>query len=154
MTAQIQERLRYQGEYLGMSSTPLNDFFELRGHTPAFQYDCTALWRGYIGSWDITDDRLYLVALQGTFADGSPVSLERVFPGYPERVFAHWFSGSVRIPQGELLDYVHMGFGSTHERDLILCFEQGLLVRTVVHHNDLDHVAERLMAKHLAGGAA
>ena len=31
---------------------------------PHFQAPSTALWRGYVGSWEIVDDRLYLVELE------------------------------------------------------------------------------------------
>jgi hypothetical protein len=50
-------------------------------------------------------------------------------------VFAHWFSGKVRLPQGELLNYVHMGFGSTYERDEFIRFNKGVVTgrHTVVN---------------------
>ena len=38
-------------------------------------------------------------------------------------VFASWFTGLLRIPQGKLLKYVHGGFGSLQERDLIISIE-------------------------------
>jgi hypothetical protein len=101
----------------------------LGGERPPFDdYSCTALWRGYVGTWEIVNDRLYLVELCGTLEDGSRVTLETVFSGYPKRVFAHWYSGTLRIPQGKLLQYVHMGYGSTYERDVFLDLKKGVVV--------------------------
>lgn len=60
----------------------------------------------------------------GPLEDGTPASLASVFPEFPERVFAHWYSGTRRIPQGRRLQYVHMGYGSTCERDLLLEIER------------------------------
>lgn len=135
MTAQIAERLNYQDEEVAMCTNPLSDYFAMGGFEPRFEATCTALWRGYVGSWDIVDNRLYLIGLDGTLEDGTDASLATVFPEFPDRVFAHWYSGTIRIPQGKQLEYVHMGYGSTFERDLILDVERGVVVATRVHHN-------------------
>ena len=58
-----------------------------------------------------------------------------MFPGFPDRVFAHWYSGTVRIPQGKQLEYVHMGYASKFERDLFLDIERGVVVSTRVRQN-------------------
>ncbi len=103
MTAQFAERLRYQGNDLAMWEDPLRDYFAMGGRHPGFARDCTAMWRGYVGSWEIVDDRLYLIGLHGTLKDGTEASLASIFPDSPDRVFAHWYSGTIRIPQGRQL---------------------------------------------------
>ena len=135
MTAQIAERLHYQGEDVAMCTNPLSDYFAKGGTNPRFECNCTALWRGYVGSWEIVDDRLYLVGLSGTLEGGADATLATIFPDFPDRVFAHWYSGTIRIPQGKQLEYVHMGYGSTFERDLFLDIERGVIVATRVRHN-------------------
>jgi hypothetical protein len=135
MTAQIAEKLLYQGERVAMCTNPLNDYFAMGGFNPRFESTSTALWRGYVGDWEIVADRLYLVSLDGTLEDGNDATLETVFPGFPDRVFAHWYSGTVRIPQGKQLEYVHMGYASKFERDLFLDIERGVVVSTRVRQN-------------------
>jgi len=135
MTAQIGENLSYEGCSATMCSEPLGAYFELAGIAPGFQANCTALWRGYVGTWEITDGRLYLTGLDGTLNDGSQATLATFFPDYPERVFAHWYSGTLRVPQGKLLDYVHGGYGSTYEDDLLISVEKGVVTRSAVRHN-------------------
>lgn len=135
MTAQISERLRYQGADVAMCTNPLSDYFSMGGTNPRFESNCTALWRGYVGSWEIVDDRLYLTGLSGTLEGGASATLATIFPDFPDRVFAHWYSGTIRIPQGKRLEYVHMGYGSTFERDLILDIERGVIETTRVRHN-------------------
>ena len=135
MTAQFSEQLRYQGEDLAMYTNPLDDYFAMGGFTPHFDLTCTALWRGYVGSWEIINERLYLVGLKGDLEDGTRASLASVFPDFPNRAFAHWFSGSIRVPQGKVLEKVHLGYGSTFERDLFLDVERGVVVGTRVRHN-------------------
>jgi hypothetical protein len=118
-----------------MCSEPLGIYFERCGEQPQLQETLTALWRCYIGSWEIRDDRLYLVGLSAHLVDGTPVTLETVFPGFPDRVFAHWFTGTLRIPQGRELRYQHMGYGSTFERDLLLEIRRGVLQASRILHN-------------------
>ena len=135
MTAQIAETLIYQGEQVALLTNPLDMYFELGGHHPGFQSTSTALWRGYVGSWELINDRLYLLALDGVLETGEDASLESVFPGHPDRVFAHWYSGTLRIPQGRQLEYVHMGYASSFERDVLLTLQNGVVVHKEVRHN-------------------
>ena len=143
MTAQFSELLMLEGEQHSLCSYPLASYFALGGESVAFRASSTALSRGYIGTWEILDQgpdqgpvqRLYLIRLQGWLQDESPVSLETVFPGYPQRVFAHWFSGTLRLPQGQLLHYVHGGFGSCYEQDLLIDVTRGVVTAKRVRVN-------------------
>ena len=81
--------------------------------------------------------RLCLVWINAAAFRDEPVLLARLFPGYGDRVFAHWYSGTLRVPQGRQLKYVHMGYASTYERDLMLVVERGVLRGTWVRHNAL-----------------
>jgi len=103
VTAQIQEKIIYQGENLKMSTEPLEDYFSKGGNRPEFKRSHTALWCRYIGSWEIVDDRLYLTDLGGWLEDGTKVVVATIFPGFPDKVFAQWYSGTLHIPQGKLL---------------------------------------------------
>jgi hypothetical protein len=135
MTAQISEKLLFEGEKHAMCTNPLGNYCALGGELPKFASNCTALWRGYVGTWEILNDRLYLVDINGSLESGQDVDLETVFPGYGTRVFAHWYSGTIRLPQGKMLEYIHMGYGSTYERDLLLEFKKGVLVSRRVKVN-------------------
>ena len=90
-----------------------------------------------MGEWDIQDGRLYLIKLSGTLEGDKPASLETFFPGYPDRVFAHWYSGQVRLPMGQQLEYVHGGYASTYEQDLLIDFDQGVVTQSTLRHNSL-----------------
>ncbi len=125
-----------------MCTEPLGDYFAFGGNKPEFEFTCTALWRGYVGTWDVINDRLYIVSLTGTLKDGAEATLETVFPGYPDRVFAHWYSGTLRIPEGKILEYVHMGYGSTYERDRILKIENGVVVGCHLRQNGVAEVSD------------
>ena len=84
--------------------------------------------RGFEGG--LESDRLYLVKLKGTSrteAGWIDRTLADLFPDYPDGVFAHWFTGELRCPQGELIQYTHGGYASMYEMDLFLAIQQGQL---------------------------
>ncbi len=124
-----------------MATQPLDAYFALGGANPGLDLkwppNCTALWRGYIGSWEILDQRLYLIKLMGDLSGNDGVCLATVFPDFPDRVFAHWYSGTLRIPDGAVLKYVHQSYQSTHERDFLIEVEGGMVVNTDVRFNQL-----------------
>jgi len=82
MTAQISEKLLFEGEKHAMCTNPLGDYGALGRGLPKFASNCTALWRGYVGTWEIINDRLYLIELRGDLESGEDANLETVFPGY------------------------------------------------------------------------
>lgn len=143
MTAQCSERLIYRGEEIMLFSEPLNGFLAQRPDIQ-FRSPSTACWRGYIGTWELkrglnNDVGLYLTALIATLDDWSEVGLDYLFPQAPkEGVFAHWFTGDLNCPQGKLLEYVHMGYASVYEEDLILSFSKGILVNEQTFKNKIE----------------
>lgn len=130
MTAQVHERLVYEGEEMSMTSCPplpsgharlvaaaTPDAMKREG-VPGIVFS-TACWRRYVGTWEVRGGRLYLREVAGLYElDGG------------EPLFADWVSGWLVVPRGELLRYVHMGFESTYERELHLRVESGVVVET------------------------
>jgi len=49
------------------------------------------------------------------------------FPEAP--MVANWYSGALIIPTGELVDYVHMGYGSTYESYIVIVVKNGVVAR-------------------------
>ena len=127
MTAQAAETLILDGQEVAMSFCP--GFPEdhpriAESRYVSGRYLHTGCWRQYRGTWEIRDDRLYLVSIAGKF---------RLRRGQP--LFAEWFSGTLRICRGELLQYVHMGFGSVFEEELLIDVDQGVIVESRVQDN-------------------
>ena len=136
MTAQIPETLHHKGLELTLCDEPLGPFVSNNRLSLKFVARSTALWRGYVGTWAIEEGRLYLIKLSGSVEvndDIQEVGLEALFPKYTDGVFAHWFSGELRCPQGGLLEYVHGGYGSVYEQDLFIDVLKGVVTgeRTV-----------------------
>jgi len=132
MTAQVHEKLIYEGEELSIAFCP-----PLPEQDPRIQersaeelQDCdpiifsTACWRGYIATWEIKDGRFYLVDIEGKYKLVTD-----------EPIFADWFSGVLCIPKGDILHYVHMGFATVYKQELYVRIEKGVVVETKVVDN-------------------
>lgn len=135
MTAQWPEKLKYKGKKYTMFSEPLEAYFALTDTRFRRRGISSALNRGYIGTWKIKGNRLYLVKLKDGAGKDARSCLAEYFPDHPDRVFAEWYSGKLRLPQGERLKYVHCGYSSIYESDMFLTVENGIVTGTEVRHN-------------------
>ncbi len=156
------DKLNYQGEdYFISYGKPLNSYFNLTGINPQFTNWPINRSSVYSGTWEVIDDRLYLIHLSGrvikeTHASqkvfltdkekfreafkrsmGKEASLETFFPDFPDRVFAHWYSGTIRFPQGEVIEEKRdsLFIVRIHEREVFLEFRRGVVVSTRVQLN-------------------
>ncbi len=84
----------------------------------------SACWRKYLGTWEVKDGRLYLVRIEGIL---------KVKGSSP--VFAQWFSGELRVPRGEIIQYAHMGYHSLHEEDMFILIEEGIVKKSWIRDN-------------------
>jgi hypothetical protein len=123
MTAQIHELLILGDTCVGMASTPPLPLHHPRliARTQVEPADAdliasTDCWRRYRGVWEIKEERLYLMSVQGRY--------ELVGA---EPLFADWVSSSLCVPEGQVLQYVHMGFETVYEGELWLDVAAGVV---------------------------
>lgn len=135
MTAQFTEKLQYKGEELSLRTEPLDKYLAKLKNKPIFHDMSSACWRNYVGKWDIAYDRLYLIGIDAWYVDGTEVTLGTLFPGAKDYVFAKWYTGVLNVAQGKMLHYVHMGYESVFESDLLISVKNGVVVKTEVHNN-------------------
>lgn len=84
----------------------------------------TECWRGYIATWKIVRNVLYLTQIEGRLL----VNNKTLFPDSVGKVTAKWFTGVLYIPMGPLLEYVHLGYASVYKTVLIIAVQKGLVV--------------------------
>ena len=133
MTIQAADILSYNGKKTTIASEPLKSYLDARSDV-GFVYKTTALVRGYIGKWEIKNKKLYLISLVGFIKNNKQVDLNYLFPNETE-VFADWYSGDIRIPEGELLKKINLGYASVFEKDRYLSFKEGVLISETVKKN-------------------
>jgi hypothetical protein len=140
LTIQAGDILSYNGEKKTIATEPLKSYLETRSDV-SFIFKSTALVRGYIGTWEIKNNQLYLISLLGFVDNNKKVDLSYLFPNKTE-VFANWFSGNIRIPEGELLNKINLGYTSVFEKDRILNIKEGILIsETLKDNTKLDNIS-------------
>lgn len=133
MTIQAADILSFNGKKTTIATEPLKPYLETRSDV-GFIYKTTALVRGYIGTWEIKNKKLYLVSLVGFIENNEQVDLNYLFPNQTE-VFASWYSGDIRIPEGELLKKINLGYASVFEKDRFLNIKEGILTSETIKNN-------------------
>lgn len=102
----------------------------------------TACWRCYQGTWEVRDGQLFLNSIDGRFKLVGT-----------EPLLADWFTGVLRVPRGETLAYVHMGFGSVYAEELHIHVERGRVTGKRVYDNRGKEInTDRLGIDNLPGG--
>ena len=137
-TAQFPDRITYKGEEYALHTNPMEAFFEKHPEKkPKTETMCTALWRGYIAWFAVTNGVLQLEDIKiqvpvkkddSSFDDEFKSVLKDVCPdGKP--LVIDWFSGILVLPYGELKNYIHMGYASTYENYILLEVSEGKIGR-------------------------
>ena len=143
MTAQASDLIRYQGEMESLCTEPLRPYLEREGIKFEPLIVMTSNWRGYVSTWEIADNRLYLTSIGGS-TRGGRLSLSSLFPAHPrfllsrrtKPVFADWYTGTLRIPRGKQLECVHTSYGGVYAEDVLITVEKGIVTGAEVRKND------------------
>ncbi len=140
-TAQAPDILILNEHTEALNTNPLQSYLEEHPKAlPRADFSSSNNWRGYVATWSIEEDMLILKRVDVRFRspetpdDFSKVIKRNVisdmFPDI-ERVVAIWYSGALIIPQGKLVNYVHMGYGSTYERYKIIVINKGCVSKNM-----------------------
>ncbi|MBN2695586.1 hypothetical protein JXR93_13070 [bacterium] len=135
-TAQYPDNLIYNGENYSLHTNPLEGYFkEHPEKKPKGEVVSTALWRGYIATFEIDNNELILKDIVVEISDKSSNKSFNVIRktvkndvfSDNKRVLVDWFSGLLVIPYGKMVEYVHMGYASSYENYIILEIDKGVL---------------------------
>lgn len=142
MTQQFDEVFILDGEQTTTPSRPLDGYLNTKprpsvsvDEVEAYLTGSTGLHRGYIGTWTVRDDMLYLVGLDGP--PNGPAMLWELFPDAGgDGVFAEWYTGKVRINQGVLYRYSKPYRHVKHQMEIVLEVVSGRVTQRSVVYND------------------
>ncbi len=132
-TAQVPDTIIIDGKEYALNTNPLESYLGSREWIPPKEaLVSTANWRGYIATWAIDEDRLVLKDATIRIKVESDVEalksiLTDLFPRTP-KVVADWYTGTLVIPDGEMTEYVHMGYGSTYDHYQIIRISSGRVI--------------------------
>ncbi len=134
-TAQLSDLLIVKGKEFALNTNPLEAALQKKQWTPPANAVITsANWRGYLATWEIRDDKLFLKDVTITVSDPKEergMTRKRItgdlYPGAAE-VFADWYTGALIVPDGEMTRYVHMGYGSSFDHYQVFRVHAGKVV--------------------------
>lgn len=133
MTAQRPDVLILRSEKRSLLATPLDVYLKAAHPKNLFTPATTALWRGYVATWIIESKHLYLQSVKGWTPSrdrNGDDCMDLVFPNDKGPIFAHWVSRELRVANGPLTTYVHGGFGSRYQSELVFQVDDGRIVET------------------------
>ncbi len=129
-TAQFPDKIVYKGNQYDLLSNPMESYFKKNPDKRPHGAMCSALWRGYVATFEIKDKDLVLTDIQIMDASENDITFKSVkdtFLTKGEPLKLDWFSGILVIPSGNLVNYVHMGYGSTYSGYILLEIKNGKL---------------------------
>jgi hypothetical protein len=135
-TAQYPDKIVYESTEYSLHTNPMESYFSTHPEKkPTGGVVSTALWRGYVATFEFEDDILVLKDIEIRFIvetdDGKQDTKwksvrDQLLPG-EEVLPIDWFTGILVLPYGELVNYIHMGYGSTYSNYILLEIRNGKL---------------------------
>lgn len=136
-TAQMSDRIIYKGKEYMLHSNPMEEYFEKHPEKqPRGGIVSTALWRGYVATFEVRDNIVYLKDIEVMYRDTSSKGLDYIWRSVLKDVVpdgkeltVDWITGLLVLPHGEIVNYVHMGYASTYENYTLLEVDKGIVKR-------------------------
>jgi hypothetical protein len=138
-TGQEGERIIIKNDTLELLSEPLYEYLSqheaIIEKTPFLKHGCsTALWRGYVGLWQIQNDSLFFVDVYLCGKKDRSIK-DLIFPEQSSKIWADWYSDKLIISIGKPVLYFHSGYERIREKTLDISIVDGLVVSEVEHIN-------------------
>lgn len=141
-TGQITEKIYINGVRCDLLSLPIecDDLLSVKvGELVPDGYVNTGLYRGYIGEWELKENKLYLRKIILGYTEKSVPTdvLNRVFAPYctNEGILASWLTGFLRVGKGEMLVYDDFWEACTYEHEMFLTIKDGCVTGEKVYDN-------------------
>ena len=144
-TAQISDILIYKGDTFMIFSTPLEQLANIDSLRDKLfgdkkSYWDTACYRMYQAEWTIIDNQLYLTSIYSCeyYRDKVKADLKTLFGEkfLNGKVKADWVTEEILSPQGKQLYYVHSGYESLYEKEVIYEIVNGKLINGNTIYNN------------------
>lgn len=137
-TAQKPDKIIFEGKEYILHSNPMEQYFEqFPDKRPESEILSTGLWRGYVATFIVKEDEIYLKDIEIQI-DGEELnetynskwkSVIKELLTEQEELKIDWLTGILVIPDGKMINYVHMGYASGYSNYILLEVENGIVNR-------------------------
>ena len=126
MTTQVDEHILIDGKEYPLINVPsLPEDSSIIQHKKGLTSKWSNCWRGFQGTWEIKDDKLYLIE----FSSDSYELLCKL------PILADWIKGEIKVATGDIKETTSWAI-ETYETEMHLTIEDGLVVKTKNIKND------------------
>jgi hypothetical protein len=133
----LTDYLDYRERKFELADHPLEGYFELIGERPALMAG-----KPIEASWMIEDGWLYLTKLSATLASGHKLNLGDLFPYAGTKVFAAWFTGTLKGYKDESGQKFVSHPGEKRYPDLVLGVSVGRIRQSSMVHRATTEAAD------------
>lgn len=146
-TPQMEDVIYFKKNIFNLHSRPLYNIHSERDFKTFFEeepLESSSCWRGYVATWKISDNRLYLLSIKECFGEQT-AKLEKIFPNlYTNNVVpATWFTGELILRKSKWVKYNGMGDITGCRKEIIIKIEKGKVVsikrKKHINKNGLPH---------------
>ena len=126
MTTQVDEHILIDGKEYPLINVPsLPEDSSIIQHKKGLISKWSNCWRGFQGTWEIKDDKLYLIE----FSSDSYELLCKL------PILADWIKGEIKVATGDIKETTSWAI-ETYETEMHLTIENGLVIKTENIKND------------------
>ncbi|HMK06035.1 MAG TPA: hypothetical protein VK476_00810 [Flavobacterium sp.] len=136
-TGQIPDKIIYEGTTYSLQCNPLEKYFDqFPEKRPNSTVSSTALWRGYVATFEVYGKKLCLKDIivdkkvDSTSYRMKKVSVFKEIFGNIERFDCDFYNGLLALPYGNIVAAAQSGFGSTYENYILLEINNGDLTKS------------------------
>ena len=120
MTTQVDEHILIDGKEYPLINVPsLPEDSSIIQHKKGLISKWSNCWRGFQGTWEIKDDKLYLIE----FSSDSYELLCKL------PILADWIKGEIKVATGDIKETTSWAI-ETYETEMHLTIKNGLVVKT------------------------
>ena len=125
MTRQRQEKIFINNKEFSLSTEPFRSYLEAHPEIPKLRGRASTCWRGYVGTWRIRNNVLYLVDFEACYPANIEIELDFIFAR--KKQIADWFTGKLRVPFGEIIHRYTNDVYPMHEKEMHFEIEKGIV---------------------------
>lgn len=129
MTVQTPEKICIGGSYFNMLADPLSDVItdSTARYLASYQDDYPNCIRGYMGTWEIKDDCLFLIGFTSVTGGQRIKIKEEVIHPSSTPIKANWFTGKLTIPLSHLCQEESSKYNVISPQELVITIHEGKL---------------------------
>jgi len=132
MTVQIKDQLIFNGKRHYIKENLLIPYLAGLDGKPKFFPFSSDCWRGYYCTWELIEDKLFLVDFVAGMSNSEDRTFwkagkEILFP-HQNRVFASWYTGEIQVPKVNSNDLDTASEELGQFKEVILEFKEGYIV--------------------------